>query len=879
MNFQQIYERDLVKTPTVNIMKTINLKLIAAALAVGCSVLTASAATITWTNTSGGNWSVAANWNPNQVPSPSDDVLITVGGTYTVTADLSANVNSLTLGGSSGQQTLNTALNTLELNNNSMVLAHGTLDWAGGNLISSGSLTVASGGVLNIDGPIGLYGPLTNSGTVNWQAGGGQVYGAAGGYTGAIWNQAGALWDIQCDQILQSEYGDEAFHNAGVVQKDTTTGTTTFYVFLANSGTVHAESGTIDFGESSDLEGIFKADAGAAVTFDGGNYNWNGSANFQGPGAVEVTGGSWTITGPVSTVNFTGVTIIGLSNIVGTAYLTNCTINDQETILGTLDWAGGTLNSSGSLTVASGGVLNIDGPIGLYGPLTNSGTVNWQAGGGQVYGAAGGYTGAIWNQAGALWDIQCDQILQSEYGDEAFHNAGVVQKDTTTGTTTFYVFLANSGTVHAESGTIDFGESSDLEGIFKADAGAAVTFDGGNYNWNGSANFQGPGAVEVTGGSWTITGPVSTVNFTGVTIIGLSNIVGTAYLTNCTINDQETILGTLDWAGGTLNSSGSLTVASGGVLNIDGPIGLYGPLTNSGTVNWQAGGGQVYGAAGGYTGAIWNQAGALWDIQCDQILQSEYGDEAFHNAGVVQKDTTTGTTTFYVFLANSGTVHAESGTIDFGESSDLEGIFKADAGAAVTFDGGNYNWNGSANFQGPGAVEVTGGSWTITGPVSTVNFTGVTIIGLSNIVGTAYLTNCTINDQETILGTLDWAGGTLNSSGSLTVASGGVLNIDGPIGLYGPLTNSGTVNWQAGGGRCTVPPAVIPVRFGTRREHYGTFSVTRSCRVNTAMRHSTMPGWCKRTRRRARPPSTCFWPTAERCALKVALSAWTEHIV
>ena len=43
----------------------------------------AHAATITWTNTSGGNWSVANNWSPNQVPTNADVVLITTPGTCT----------------------------------------------------------------------------------------------------------------------------------------------------------------------------------------------------------------------------------------------------------------------------------------------------------------------------------------------------------------------------------------------------------------------------------------------------------------------------------------------------------------------------------------------------------------------------------------------------------------------------------------------------------------------------------------------------------------------------------------------------------------------------------------------------------------------------
>ena len=47
--------------------------------------IAANSATIAWTNTSGGNWSVATNWSPNQVPGASDTAVITASGIYTVT--------------------------------------------------------------------------------------------------------------------------------------------------------------------------------------------------------------------------------------------------------------------------------------------------------------------------------------------------------------------------------------------------------------------------------------------------------------------------------------------------------------------------------------------------------------------------------------------------------------------------------------------------------------------------------------------------------------------------------------------------------------------------------------------------------------------------
>ena len=57
------------------------------------------------------------------------------------------------------------------------------------------------------------------------------------GYTGEIWNQAGAQWNIQCDQALQSAEGNGGaglaiFNNAGSITKSVTTGTTGFYPLL-----------------------------------------------------------------------------------------------------------------------------------------------------------------------------------------------------------------------------------------------------------------------------------------------------------------------------------------------------------------------------------------------------------------------------------------------------------------------------------------------------------------------------------------------------------------------------------------------------------------------------------------------------------------------
>ena len=122
-------------------------------------------AVITWTNSSGGSWTNAANWSPNQVPGSSDTASITNGTGYTVNLDTTVTIAGLTLGGSSGTQTLVTA-STLtvgsavinpsgvlqfeggSVNASSPVMVNGVLNWNGGQL--NGSLTVSSNALMRL---------------------------------------------------------------------------------------------------------------------------------------------------------------------------------------------------------------------------------------------------------------------------------------------------------------------------------------------------------------------------------------------------------------------------------------------------------------------------------------------------------------------------------------------------------------------------------------------------------------------------------------------------------------------------------------------------------------------------------------------------------
>jgi hypothetical protein len=267
------------------------------------TVPTLRGATIAWTNTSGGLWSAPLNWNPHTVPGSSDSANITAPGTYSVTVDTPVFIVGLALGGASGQQTLTNNSQTITLSN-ALVAANGVFNMAGGTLnggpvtnqgtvnwsggVFLAPFTVDTLGTLNIrDSSVTLEGALTNKGTVHWSTASASI-GIANNhaaYNGAIYNQAGALFDMQSDQsVFCSCYGFESFVNAGTVRKSGGVNTSTIGVAFTNSGTVDAQSGTISFTGGGNIGGTYNTAAGAIIQFGSGNFTETGTVTVTGSG-------------------------------------------------------------------------------------------------------------------------------------------------------------------------------------------------------------------------------------------------------------------------------------------------------------------------------------------------------------------------------------------------------------------------------------------------------------------------------------------------------------------------------------------------------------------------------------------------------------------
>src|SRR6266481_1273497 len=632
---------------------------------------TAQGATLNWTNTAGGNWNAATNWDPNQVPGVGDTAIITNAGNYAVSVDGNFySVSNVALGGGAGGQVLvlsGSQFNcsgTITVGSGGLLTAlqpslqaaqinvSGTLTWTNGGTVSA-VINVASNGVLNISGDtdrnLGENAAITNCGAVYWSGSGPlsarddqSIAGSA-----AIVNMPGGVFEIQSDSTLEiassipfnNPFATVLFQNAGTLRKTGGTGTTFFFnVTFNNSGSVEMQQGTLFFGGFTGSfftsSGSFQVNSGTAVQLSAGNFTFL-------PGHVALGAG------------FFGLSFGGqrtVSGIVG----------------GRLDWTDGPF--TGRLTIATNGVLNIGGNnekvLDELAGITNYGAVYWSGSGPlsarddqSIAGSA-----AIVNMPGGVFEIQSDSTLQiassipfnNPFATVLFQNAGTLRKTGGTGTTFFFnVTFNNSGSVEMQQGTLFFGGFTGSfftsSGSFQVNSGTAVQLSAGNFTFL-------PGHVALGAG------------FFGLSFGGqrtVSGIVG----------------GRLDWTDGPF--TGRLTIATNGVLNIGGNnekvLDELAGITNYGAVYWSGSGPlsarddqSIAGSA-----AIVNMPGGVFEIQSDSTLQiassipfnNPFATVLFQNAGTLRKTGGFGITSFnHVQLSNQGSFEILSGSLamDFG---------------------------------------------------------------------------------------------------------------------------------------------------------------------------------------------------------------------
>jgi len=331
------------------------LRLPMAALGIGVVALfQAHAASIVWTNAGDGNWNVAANWNPKQVPGPGDHAFIS---NFTVFVTSGTTVNSLTLSGGTLSGT-----NTLTVSN--------VLNWTGGGMSGGGRTVIAPGATLNLvnTNAVGLWEwTLENGGTVIWTGTGDLSCGSA-----VLTNRPGALWEVRNERGFYYAGGGPLpqFDNAGTFRKSQGSGTNIFFGFPFNNyGAVEVQSGALLYsGSGFNHSGTVSVAAGAGLrlrcggtatgafalaggawldwTDDTGlGYLLNPGAQLNGEGLYKVSRGILSVNSAVAVQNLDLVDSLGGTNTL--------------TVSNVLNWTGGGMFGGGRTVIAPGATLNL----------------------------------------------------------------------------------------------------------------------------------------------------------------------------------------------------------------------------------------------------------------------------------------------------------------------------------------------------------------------------------------------------------------------------------------------------------------------------------------------------------------------------------------
>jgi hypothetical protein len=723
--------------------------------------VSASADVITWTNTGNGNWSVAANWSPNQVPSTNDMVIITNNGIYTVTLNINPTIAGLWLGGSSGTQTLATAGRTLTLNGDATVGTNGviifsggilsgysrmdlrgTITWNSGTLDTNSVLNVATSGLITLSSGSSKYwyGNLTNAGTVEWQPTGGIVM------YGKFHNLATGLFDAQVDggSILVS--GTNAtFINDGLFRKTNGTGNINFYPSLINNGTVDIQAGTLNLRAPS---------------------AFNSGCTFTGGGTVNFLVGTNTLNGDIYSENLT--------------LLYSATLTGTGSISGTLRWESGAIGEDAAITVATNGRITLatTSGKGWYGRVTNAGIIDWQLNSGITM------SGALHNLAGGTFDMLLDGGSILMQGTNAtIINDGFIRRTNGTGTITFYVPLINNGSVDVQTGTLTLR---------------------GNSVFNSGCEFTGAGIVSL---------PVGTNTFNG-SIYSENLVLGSTLAGSCELS------GTMTWGAGTIDTNASLTIATNGQLLIGSTAQfakfLDGSLTNAGTIVWKPLGNLLLGRT------LHNLSNAVFDIQTVNSIVASETNAVFINEGTLRRSGEAGGTTCYVPLINNGTVDVQSGTLELRGGGVWNDGSEFTGAGLIRIPTGTNRLNGtiySENLELAGTTLVSSGlltgtfSWT-DGTIDAVlpfNITSNSVL----TIGNGFNNTKFLNGNLTNAGTITWlTGGSLQLGGVFHNLAGGLFDIHGDIllgsnALTSLVINDGIVQKSAGNGTATCWPRLI----------------------------------------------------------------------
>ncbi len=713
--------------------------------------------------------------------------------------------------------------NTLSLDNyvasaGISVAGGATLDLPGGWSVASDTITIYSGGTMNLGGvvygdqDIGTPGiaraAVYSPGSGNWSVSG---TGSGIGGTSDQFNYQSQSWtgDGTIIANISSMSSINTGAQAGVMFSGSADPGAMFAgVFITGGGDAEFQWRTADGSTAQTVQiGSISAPRWIKLVRAGNSFSAYYSSN----------GLSWTQISSSQTVSMGSTAVAGMAAASGDNTTSNSAIfNNVELYSATEIWNAATISTA--TVIASGTLVYVENGL----TFTNNAALTLDAGAQLDFiDPTGTFSSQTVGDSGSSGSSGSSIILDAASGGYA---AGQINIDGTTNNSqvTFQVNITGQVPAGTIPGAITVATGNTLvlddttDGVTMNASGGVVDVAGGTTTTidnNAGITSSGTGQIQLTGGQLSIDSSqtVGALNITGGKLtLDAKLSVNSLNFNSGVIESGGTgsllsLTGTDNWNGGTLDVA--TTVTAGATLNITASTGyLYlGGL----------GGGVTLSTSGGSTGGVINLTSPTYNVLMysgDEInnagtfditggagfqLQNT-GSATFNNSGQLEKTAGTGTATFNsgVLLDNvvdstqAGTVTVDTGTLQI-----AGGGYNANTGtgsdAAFTADGGYLQFSGgtftlhadttmnsvsSSNLQ---QIEFDGATITVdagdTLSVKNLNFSS----GALNGPGSVSLTG-TSNT---------WSGGT--DYAALTVNAGAVLDTAGNVTAGGALNNSG----------------------------------------------------------------------------------------
>jgi autotransporter-associated beta strand protein len=678
--------------------------------------VTAAPSDFVWNNT-GTDWSSAASWTNNAVPSSTS----TAGFGSTGSSVTSVNVGTgqsiaaivfypgafaytwtgtdITVGNVGGITNNSTAIQTF----GNKVINTGAVGDTTWSTVSGGSL-VFSGGI-----------DLTTTGSSSSRT---LTFAGAGNVT------------------VNSVIADGGNATAGAIVS-ANTGTTTLSGANTYRGTTKVAGGTLVLSSTNTSSGYILAGTSANVVLKVNAINaLNSSATLLGSSSSATTGTLEFATAGNYTLNqYTGQNM-NFSNSSGSA--TTLTFTNATNVLGTTSSGKIFANKSANLTITFNGEVDISGSTAATNTIITAGPVVISN---RVYNT---------NSAGTRSLYKDDTNTLTMYGVNSYNGTTTVKQGTLvipTGGS-----LVNCGTTVVVGTGTSAGNSASLN--LGGAAGVVQVSTNGYVRGGGSITslqVQDTGTVETavgstwtTGGTISFTGTATKVSVTGTPVAGNSYTLMTA--TGGDITGTPTLVSTVNTVGWGLRVTGSsIYLEEVGVVNVaSGQTTIYSALnylTGAIPLTKRGEGKLVLSNSNDYTSATSLEAGTL-EIQNSNALGSGTSALVYLKGGILKS-------TVDLDLAKSSftTTTVGTGNTDFqtaygaisnyvkysGNNTTISGPVTLDVGTNTTMTMvtlvGNSDANSLVTKVGAGTVKLLGGSTKVSGTALAANGNGSTVLG------------------------------------------------------------------------------------------------------------------------------------------------------